>query len=33
VINCGKGQPSQSARMTHGAATTRFRNIRVGGSQ
>ncbi|MDD3143023.1 MAG: TldD/PmbA family protein, partial [Candidatus Cloacimonetes bacterium] len=33
VINCGKGQPSQSARMTHGAATARFRNIRVGGSQ
>ncbi len=33
VINCGKGQPSQSARMTHGASLTRFRNIRVGGSQ
>jgi TldD protein len=33
VINCGKGQPSQSARMTHGASTARFRNIRVGGSQ
>jgi TldD protein len=33
VINCGKGQPSQSARMTHGAAPARFRNIRVGGSQ
>ena len=33
VINCGKGQPSQSGRMTHGAATARFRNIRVGGSQ
>ncbi len=33
VVNCGKGQPSQSARMTHGAATARFRNIRVGGSQ
>jgi len=33
VINCGKGQPSQSGRMTHGAALTRFRNIRVGGSK
>lgn len=33
VVNCGKGQPSQTARMTHGAAPARFRNIRVGGSQ
>jgi TldD protein len=33
VINCGKGQPMQAARMTHGAAHTRFRNIRVGGSK
>jgi len=33
VINCGKGQPGQSSRMTHGAAPARFRNIRVGGSQ
>ncbi len=33
VINCGKGQPSQSGRMTHGASLTRFRKIRVGGSQ
>ncbi|MFA5498171.1 MAG: TldD/PmbA family protein [Candidatus Cloacimonadia bacterium] len=33
VTNCGKGQPGQVGRMTHGAATTRFRNIRVGGSQ
>lgn len=33
VINCGKGQPSQTARMTHGSAPARFRNIRVGGSQ
>ena len=33
VNNCGKGQPSQTARMTHGASTARFRNIRVGGSQ
>lgn len=33
VINCGKGQPMQASRMTHGAAPARFRNIRVGGSQ
>lgn len=33
VTNCGKGQPSQSGRMTHGGATARFRKIRVGGSQ
>ncbi len=33
VVNCGKGQPSQTGRMTHGAAPARFRNIRVGGSQ
>jgi len=33
VVNCGKGQPPQTARMTHGASPARFRNIRVGGSQ
>ncbi|MCD4819709.1 MAG: TldD/PmbA family protein [Candidatus Cloacimonetes bacterium] len=33
VPNCGKGQPGQRGRMTHGASTTRFRDIRVGGSQ
>lgn len=33
VINCGKGQPNQTGRMTHGAAPARFRNIRVGGSK
>jgi len=33
VNNCGKGQPGQRGRMTHGGATARFRNIRVGGSQ
>ena len=33
VTNCGKGQPNQSGRMTHGGATARFRKIRVGGSQ
>jgi TldD protein len=31
VINCGKGQPMQAARMTHGASPCRFKNIRVGG--
>jgi TldD protein len=29
VMNCGKGDPMQIAQMTHGAAPTRFRNIRV----
>jgi TldD protein len=33
VSNCGKGQPGQTGRMTHGASPTRFRNIRVGGSK
>ncbi|HPT71111.1 MAG TPA: TldD/PmbA family protein [Candidatus Cloacimonadota bacterium] len=33
VSNCGKGQPPQTGRMTHGAAPSRFRKIRVGGSQ
>ena len=28
--NCGKGQPSQVAHVGHGAAATRFRNVRVG---
>jgi TldD protein len=28
--NCGKGQPSQIAHTGHGAAPTRFRNLRVG---
>jgi len=28
--NCGKGQPSQVAHTGHGAAPTRFRNVRVG---
>ncbi len=33
VANCGKGQPPQVGRMTHGASTARFHDIRVGGSQ
>jgi len=28
--NCGKGQPSQSAHVGHGASPARFRNVRVG---
>ncbi|MCX5800561.1 MAG: TldD/PmbA family protein [Candidatus Eisenbacteria bacterium] len=30
IVNCGKGQPGQIARMTHGAAPARFRNVNVG---
>jgi TldD protein len=30
VLNCGKGDPMQVAQMTHGAATSRFRNVKVG---
>ncbi|MCK5832589.1 TldD/PmbA family protein [bacterium] len=33
VMNCGKGEPMQVMRMTHGASFTRFRNIAVGGAQ
>jgi TldD protein len=29
ITNCGKGDPMQVAQMTHGAAPTRFRKIRV----
>jgi TldD protein len=32
-LTCGKGEPMQSARMTHGASWARFRNIRVGGGK
>ncbi|MBN1434156.1 TldD/PmbA family protein, partial [Candidatus Fermentibacterales bacterium] len=31
LLNCGKGEPLQSARMTHGASHSRFRGITVGG--
>jgi TldD protein len=31
VPNCGKGQPSQVARVGHGAPAGRFRNVRVRG--
>ncbi|MCR4426819.1 MAG: TldD/PmbA family protein [Firmicutes bacterium] len=30
VPNCGKGQPTQIARVGHGASPARFRNVRVG---
>ncbi|HVE62214.1 MAG TPA: TldD/PmbA family protein [Mycobacteriales bacterium] len=30
VPNCGKGQPAQVARVAHGAATGRFRDVAVG---
>jgi len=30
VLNCGKGDPGQVARMTHGSAPARFRQINVG---
>jgi TldD protein len=30
VINCGKGQPGQTAEMSHGGAPTRFRGVEVG---
>ena len=30
VWNCGKGQPIQTAAMSHGAAPARFKNIKVG---
>jgi TldD protein len=33
IDGCGKGQPEQRGRMTHGAAMARFHNIKVGGSQ
>ena len=30
LTNCGKGQPGQSAHVSHGAAPARFRSVRVG---
>jgi TldD protein len=30
VLNCGKGDPMQINRMTHGAAPARFRKVKVG---
>ena len=30
MTNCGKGQPGQSAHVSHGAAPARFRNVQVG---
>lgn len=31
VLTCGKGEPVQAARMTHGSSPARFREITVGG--
>lgn len=33
LLTCGKGEPMQSARMTHGASYSRFRGIEVGGGR
>lgn len=33
VLNCGKGEPGQRARMTHGASYCRFRGVEVGGGR
>jgi len=30
VINCGKGEPGQTAEMSHGSAPARFRGVEVG---
>jgi TldD protein len=30
LMNCGKGEPGQSAHVSHGAAPARFRNVQVG---
>jgi TldD protein len=30
LTNCGKGQPGQSAHVSHGAAPSRFRDVQVG---
>jgi TldD protein len=30
LTNCGKGQPGQSAHVSHGAAPARFRRVQVG---
>jgi TldD protein len=33
VLNCGKGDPMQVQKMTHGAAPARFRQVNVGGAR
>jgi TldD protein len=30
VTNCGKGQPGQTAHVSHGASPARFRDVQVG---
>jgi TldD protein len=32
VLNCGKGEPGQIARVSHGSAPARFRGVTVGGA-
>jgi TldD protein len=29
LVNCGKGQPGQTAEMSHGAAPARFKNVQI----
>jgi TldD protein len=30
LLNCGKGEPGQLMRVSHGAAPARFRDVQVG---
>jgi len=30
LVNCGKGEPSQSMRVAHGASAARFKNVKIG---
>jgi TldD protein len=30
VLNCGKGEPGQSMRVSHGTAPARFQNVQIG---
>jgi TldD protein len=30
LLNCGKGEPGQLMRVSHGAAPARFRDVEVG---
>jgi TldD protein len=30
LLNCGKGEPGQVMRVSHGAAPARFRDVEVG---
>jgi TldD protein len=33
LLNCGKGEPGQTANVSHGAAPARFRGVQVGSAQ